>query len=64
MSLYKGSGRNGKEEYRCPSDIEFMKRMILVMLRSQKPLRITALKFSVLSLQSFTKVRTTEIYLN
>lgn len=40
----------------CPADIRFVKDLTFVIKRAQKPLIITAAKFSVLSLTSFTKV--------
>lgn len=35
------------------------KGLVLMLVRAQKPLRITALKFSFLSLESFTKILST-----
>lgn len=40
----------------CPAETKFLKDLTFVIKRSQKPLIITAAKFSILSLSSFTKV--------
>lgn len=48
--------RNRKIILSCPGDISFIKDIAFAVQRSQKPICITAFKFSILSLKSFTAV--------
>lgn len=62
--LFLQSLKTRIEIYNCDWEdgyysLSLRKGLVFILARSQKPLRITALKFSVLSLESFTKILST-----
>lgn len=58
------STKTGIEIYKCgwegaEFDVPMKKSLINILVRSKKPIKMTAFKFSVLSLESFTKILST-----
>ncbi|XP_030378893.1 odorant receptor 13a [Scaptodrosophila lebanonensis] len=64
MHLYACNWESGNMKYsrsHAPTDKEFRTNLQIMILRSQRPVKITAFKFSTLSLQSFTAILSTSM---
>nr|QGW45441.1 odorant receptor 68 [Bradysia odoriphaga] len=61
QSLNNNKHRHRKTTLNCPSGTSFIRDIAFSVQRSQKPLCITAYKFSILSLKSFTAILSTSL---